>query len=51
MREDGSGGLALEWLQANAKAYGVRKAVALPVSVPSHCSLMREAAEKQKGTE
>lgn len=38
--------LALEWLQANAKAYGVRKAVPLPVSVPSHCSLMREAAEK-----
>lgn len=25
---------------------GVRKAVMLPVSVPSHCSLMREAAEK-----
>ena len=25
---------------------GVRKAVRLPVSVPSHCSLMREAADK-----
>ncbi len=25
---------------------GVRKAVKLPVSVPSHCSLMREAADK-----
>lgn len=25
---------------------GVRKAVKLPVSVPSHCSLMREAAER-----
>lgn len=25
---------------------GIRKAVTLPVSVPSHCSLMREAADK-----
>ncbi len=37
---------ALEWLEANAKGHGARMAVRLPMSVPSHCSLMREAAEK-----
>ncbi len=37
---------ALEWLEANAKGHGARMAVRLPMSVPSHCSLMRDAAEK-----
>ncbi len=29
-----------------AKGLGARRALALPVSVPSHCSLMKEAADK-----
>jgi [acyl-carrier-protein] S-malonyltransferase len=29
-----------------AKARGAKRAVALPMSVPSHCSLMRQAAER-----
>jgi [acyl-carrier-protein] S-malonyltransferase len=29
-----------------AKAYGARKAIALPVSVPSHCDLMRSASDE-----
>ncbi|HWU69656.1 MAG TPA: ACP S-malonyltransferase [Stenotrophobium sp.] len=37
---------ALEWLAANGKAHGARMVMKLPVSVPSHCSLMKEAAEK-----
>lgn len=37
---------ALEWLAANGKANGARMIMKLPVSVPSHCSLMRQAAEK-----
>src|SRR5690606_38427405 len=37
---------ALEWLEAEAKPAGARMTVRLPMSVPSHCSLMREAAEK-----
>lgn len=37
---------ALDWLAANAKAHGIKRALPLPVSVPSHCSLMRGAAEK-----
>lgn len=37
---------ALDWLQANGKSLGARMVMRLPVSVPSHCSLMREAAEK-----
>jgi [acyl-carrier-protein] S-malonyltransferase len=36
---------ALDWLEANGKAHGARMIMRLPVSVPSHCSLMREAAE------
>lgn len=36
---------ALAWLDANAKAAGARMVMRLPVSVPSHCSLMRGAAE------
>jgi [acyl-carrier-protein] S-malonyltransferase len=35
---------ALKWLEANAKAGGARMVVRLPVSVPSHCSLMKPAA-------
>lgn len=37
---------ALEWLQANGKAKGARMVMRLPVSVPSHCSLMKGAAEQ-----
>jgi [acyl-carrier-protein] S-malonyltransferase len=37
---------ALDWLEANGKAHGARMVMRLPVSVPSHCSLMRDAAEK-----
>jgi [acyl-carrier-protein] S-malonyltransferase len=35
---------ALKWLEDNAKAAGARMIVRLPVSVPSHCSLMQPAA-------
>lgn len=37
---------ALDWLQANGKANGAKLIKRLPVSVPSHCSLMREAAAR-----
>ncbi len=37
---------ALDWLVANGKAHGARMVKKLPVSVPSHCSLMRKAAEQ-----
>jgi [acyl-carrier-protein] S-malonyltransferase len=37
---------ALEWLAANGKSMGARMVMKLPVSVPSHCSLMKGAAEK-----
>lgn len=37
---------AVEKAIENAKASGAKKAVKLPVSVPSHCSLMKPAAEK-----
>lgn len=40
---------ALKWLEANAKAAGARMAIRLPVSVPSHCSLMRDAAVELSG--
>lgn len=36
---------AVEWVLANAKAQGARMAVKVPMSVPSHCSLMRDAAD------
>jgi [acyl-carrier-protein] S-malonyltransferase len=36
----------LDWLLENAKTLGVRKLVPLQMSVPSHCSLMRTAAEQ-----
>jgi [acyl-carrier-protein] S-malonyltransferase len=32
-----------------AKTRGAKRAVALPMSVPSHCSLMRHAAERLRG--
>ncbi len=35
---------ALKWLEDHAKAAGARMVVRLPVSVPSHCSLMKPAA-------
>jgi [acyl-carrier-protein] S-malonyltransferase len=37
---------AIDWLQANAKPLGIRKLVVLPMSVPSHCSLLRGAADQ-----
>jgi [acyl-carrier-protein] S-malonyltransferase len=37
---------ALDWLAANGKSLGARMLMKLPVSVPSHCSLMKDAAEK-----
>ncbi len=37
---------AVERLSERAKDAGAKKVVLLPVSVPSHCSLMREAAEQ-----
>ena len=40
---------ALTWLEANAKGAGARMTVRLPMSVPSHCSLMRPAALELAG--
>ncbi|MGQ0697581.1 MAG: ACP S-malonyltransferase [Panacagrimonas sp.] len=37
---------ALDWLDANGKSKGARMVKRLAMSVPSHCSLMRGAAEK-----
>lgn len=37
---------ALDWLTANGKAHGARMIMKLPVSVPSHCSLMKDAAAR-----
>lgn len=37
---------ALAWLEAEGKAAGAKLVKRLPVSVPSHCSLMQGAAEK-----
>jgi [acyl-carrier-protein] S-malonyltransferase len=37
---------AVEAAMANAKQLGAKRALPLPVSVPSHCSLMRDAAEQ-----
>ncbi|HUV21005.1 MAG TPA: ACP S-malonyltransferase [Gammaproteobacteria bacterium] len=36
---------AVESAMAHAKELGAKRALPLPVSVPSHCSLMRDAAE------
>lgn len=35
---------AVDWLVANGKGFGIRKVLPIPVSVPSHCSMMRGAA-------
>ena len=40
---------ALAWLEQNAKPAGARMVVRLPVSVPSHCSLMKSAALQLSG--
>lgn len=40
---------ALKWLEDNARAAGARMIVRLPVSVPSHCSLMQPAAMRLAG--
>jgi [acyl-carrier-protein] S-malonyltransferase len=40
---------ALKWLEANAKGAGARMVVRLPVSVPSHCSLMKAAGLQLAG--
>jgi [acyl-carrier-protein] S-malonyltransferase len=37
---------AVEIAMANAKELGAKRALPLPVSVPSHCSLMRAAADQ-----
>ncbi len=37
---------ALAWLKANGKDHGARMIVEVAMSVPSHCSLMRGAADK-----
>jgi [acyl-carrier-protein] S-malonyltransferase len=37
---------AIDWVLDNAKAQGARMAVRVPMSVPSHCSLLRGAAEQ-----
>jgi [acyl-carrier-protein] S-malonyltransferase len=37
---------AVESAMANAKELGAKRALPLPVSVPSHCSLMRDAANQ-----
>ncbi|MGB0956105.1 MAG: ACP S-malonyltransferase [Panacagrimonas sp.] len=36
----------IQWLEANGKANGARMVKRLPVSVPSHCSLMQDAARQ-----
>ena len=40
------GAAAVERAIAACKAHGAKRAMALPVSVPSHCALMRPAAEQ-----
>jgi [acyl-carrier-protein] S-malonyltransferase len=40
---------ALKWLDSHAKEHGAKMLVRLPVSVPSHCSLMKMAALKLSG--
>lgn len=37
---------AVDWLVANAKTFGIRKVMPIPVSVPSHCSMMKGAAQQ-----
>jgi len=37
---------AVDAAMANAKELGAKRALPLPVSVPSHCSLMRDAADQ-----
>lgn len=37
---------AIDWVMDNAKTHGARMAVRVAMSVPSHCSMMRGAAER-----
>lgn len=37
---------ALEWLESQGKARGARMIVRLPMSVPSHCGLLKSAADQ-----
>jgi [acyl-carrier-protein] S-malonyltransferase len=37
---------AIDWVLDNAKTHGARMAVRVPMSVPSHCSLLKDAAEQ-----
>lgn len=37
---------ALDWLMANGKAQGARMVMRVGMSVPSHCALLRSAAER-----
>ncbi len=39
-------GAAVDWVLEHAKAHGARMAVRVPMSVPSHCSMMQGAAEQ-----
>ncbi len=41
--------IAVEAAMEAARSLGARRALALPVSVPSHCSLMKEAARQLAG--
>lgn len=40
---------ALKWLDSHSKEHGAGRVIRLPVSVPSHCSLMRMAALQLSG--
>jgi [acyl-carrier-protein] S-malonyltransferase len=37
---------ALDWLLTHGREHGAKKVMRLPVSVPSHCSLMKPAADR-----
>jgi len=41
--------VAVDTAMENAKSLGAKRALPLPVSVPSHCSLMRDAADELAG--
>lgn len=37
---------AIDWVMDHAKAQGARMAIRVPMSVPSHCSLLKDAADQ-----